>query len=100
MPSATTSKPVSAGTKRKSVPLHTKESKKPKIEEKAASKSKSAKKALPKEDISSDDSEDESGSEGGVQLDESEEESNVKAPNNEEDGLHPERAKAVIANSM
>ena len=97
MPSATTTKPALAGTKRKSVPVHTKESKKAKIESKSASKGRPTKKPQPKEVSSSNSSSDsgDSDSDGGVELEDAEETSPK-----EDHGLHPERAKAVITNSM
>jgi pumilio homology domain family member 6 len=104
MPTATTTKSAMAGTKRKSAPVkngHVKESKKPKIELKSAMKSKPVKKV----EMSSDDSED-SDSEGGAPLDDVEsggveegESDPETLPKTDDDGIHPERVKAVVANS-
>lgn len=74
--------------------MQTKESKKPKLEKNASSKSKPTKKAQLKQESSPSESSD-SDSDGGVGLEDSE---GVSAK--EDHGLHPERAKAVVANSM
>ncbi len=118
MPSATITKTASAGTKRKSAPVknvHVKGSKKPKIEGAAKSALKKGKSAPQKkvEVSSEEDSEDseDSESDGGVALNHqskkggSEEEDDEADIEEEEDipiaadGLHPERAKAVVTNS-
>jgi pumilio family protein 6 len=109
MPSATTTKSAMAGTKRKSAPVknvHVKESKKVKIDAavKMTPKVKKPAKAAPvqKPELSSDSDEDEldSDGDGGVPLggSPSDEEGEEGVPN-AADGLHPERAKAVTANS-
>lgn len=113
MPSATTTKSAMAGTKRKSAPVknvHVKESKKPKIDPAVKSAMKKEKKAPVKkiEELSDEDSDD-SDSDGGAPLDykskkHSEEGDEDLDSESEdipaaEDGLHPERAKAVATNS-
>lgn len=119
MPTATTAKSAMAGTKRKSSPIknvHVKESKKPKIDSGMKSVLKTKSKPLPVkkvEEFSDVDSED-SDSDGGVPLnfgsDESDDEEEVEEAEDVEegksdsepkstDGLHPERAKAVVTNS-
>jgi pumilio family protein 6 len=106
MPSATTTKSAMAGTKRKSAPVknvYVKENKKAKIDSagKMASKSKKPAK-VPAKEVSSDSDEDDldSDADGGVPLgdDTSDPESSEEIPSTG-DGLHPERAKAVVANS-
>ncbi|TVY48252.1 Pumilio homology domain family member [Lachnellula occidentalis] len=123
MPSATATKSASAGTKRKSAPekdVYLKEKKKAKIGSDVKSVSKSKDKAKPKpvlkkvqkiEQLSESES-DESDADGGVALDVENlkvndstsdvEENNSDSEDlpNAEDGLHPERAKAVVANSQ
>lgn len=97
MPSAITSKSALAGTKRKSLPVQSKESKKPKLEKSSTSKSKVSKEAQSKKEPSPSESSEASDSDaedGGVELDDLEESAK------EDHGLHPERAKAVVANSM
>jgi pumilio family protein 6 len=127
MPTATTAKSAMAGTKRKSSPVknvHVKESKKPKIDSSMKFVLKTKSKPLPVKvkEFSDVDSED-SDSDGGVPLnfgsDESDDEEEVEEAEDvgegksdskddksgaEEvqkstDGLHPERAKAVVTNS-
>jgi Rieske Fe-S protein len=112
MPAATTTKYAMAGIKRKSAPVkdvHVKESKKPKIDSgmRSTFKTKAKPAAVKKvEELTDEDSED-SDSDGGVPLnfmsDESEEqEKGEKDSDSEEvpsDGLHPDRAKAVVTNS-
>lgn len=112
MPSATTTKSAMAGTKRKSAPVkevYVKGSKKAKIESapKMNSKSKkpekSAKVAPVKKQESSDSDEDDldSDADGGVPLGTSAsdvEDDDDEMPN-AADGLHPDRVKAVAANS-
>lgn len=121
MPTATTTKSAMAGVKRKSAPVknvHVKESKKPKIDAGMKSDLKTKAKPLPVkkvEELSDEDSED-SDSDGGVPINfESEESEDIEeieeageveeeenysedAPTTA-DGLHPERAKAVVTNS-
>lgn len=114
MPSATTTKTASAGTKRKSAPVknvHVKESKKPKIDGAVKSAMKKGKSAPVKQvEVSSDEDSEDSDSDGGVPLDYrskkgSEKEEDEEAESEEEDipkaadGLHPDRAKAVVTNS-
>jgi pumilio family protein 6 len=114
MPTAITTNPVMAGTKRKSAPfknVHVKD-KKPKFEPVMKSTLKSKDKTKPKraqeiEETSDPDSEDaseDSDSDGGVPLysaepEDSEEESDSEATPKAADGLHPERGKAVFVNS-
>ncbi len=113
MPSATTTKAAMAGTKRKSAPVknvHAKESKKPKIDSAVKTALKKGKKAPVKniEELSDDDSDD-SDSDGGAPLgynpknDNGEKDEDRDSEFEElpaaEDGLHPERAKAVATNS-
>ncbi len=123
MPTATTTKSAMAGVKRKSAPVknaHMKESKKPKIDSgmKSALKTKTkpapVKKVEESTDEDSEDSED-SDSDGGVPLNfgsygqENVDEVDSEVQEKEEvdsedgpsttDGLHPERAKAVVTNS-
>ncbi|KAH9218435.1 armadillo-type protein [Leptodontidium sp. 2 PMI_412] len=115
MPSATTTKTASAGTKRKSAPVknvHVKESKKPKIDGAVKSAMKKGKSAPVKQvEVSSDEDSEDSDSDGGVPLDYrskkgSEKEEDEEAESEEEDipkaadGLHPDRAKAVVTNSQ
>ncbi|KAG4440010.1 hypothetical protein IFR05_004524 [Cadophora sp. M221] len=115
MPSATTTKTASAGTKRKSAPVknvHVKESKKPKIDGVVKSAMKKGKSAPVKEvEVSSDEDSEDSDSDGGVPLDYqskkgSSEEEDEEAGSEEEDlpkatdGLHPDRAKAVVTNGQ
>ena len=120
MPTATTTKSAMAGVKRKSAPLnnaHAKKSKKPKIDLGMKSDPKSKSKPAPVKKIvdSSDEDSEDSDSDGGVPLDyesdESEDVDEIDAEKLEDeessseelpkatDGLHPERAKAVIVNS-
>ena len=104
MPTATTSKPALAGTKRKSLPVHVKASKKPKIELKSALKSgKPAKKVAPKDDPDNFSDSDDVESDGGAKLGgkaEEEEEDEEENEINEDDGVHPDRVKAVVTSSM
>lgn len=116
MPSATTTKTAMAGTKRKSAPVknsHPKESKKPKVDmavrsvKKVTKETKEKKVPVKKVEESSDEVSEDSDSDGGIPLgsdiqkgsgleeDESESEDVPAAA----DGLHPERAKAVVTNS-
>jgi len=116
MPSATATKPAMAGMKRKTAPakdVYAKENKKAKIDSdvKLVSKSKDKPKPILKpvqkvEELSDSDSE-EPGSDGGVLLN-AESSSTSEVEENESDledlpkasdGLHPERAKAVVTNS-
>mgnify|MGYP003629797901 CR=1 FL=1 len=111
MPSATTTKTTSAGTKRKSAPVknvHVKESKKPKIDVAVKSALKKGKPApIKKVEISSDDDSDDSDSDGGVPINrqskksssDEEEGSDLEDLPKAADGLHPDRAKAVVTNS-
>ena len=111
MPATTTTKSAMAGTKRKSAPVknvHVKENKKPKIEQvkKSALKSKPKPVDMVEEtsDLDTEDFSEDSGSDGGVPLyssepEDSEEESDSEATPKVADGLHPERAKAVVVNS-
>ncbi|PMD48628.1 ARM repeat-containing protein [Hyaloscypha variabilis F] len=120
MPTATTAKSAMAGVKRKSAPVnnsHVKESKKPKVDSdmKSALKAKSKPPPVKIEESNDEDSED-SDSDGGVPLDYesggSEGVNEIVAKEHEEeqsdseelpkaaDGLHPERARAVIVNSQ
>jgi pumilio family protein 6 len=110
MPTAITTKNKMSGTKRKVAPAvggNVKESKKAKFDNGSKSnlKTKTSKVVLAKEveELSLSDSED-SDSDGGVQLDEdeldtSDEDNDVEDGPNVADGLHPERANAVVANS-
>jgi pumilio family protein 6 len=120
MPTATTTKSAMAGTKRKSAPAkdsNVKENKKPKFDsgKKSALKTKTKSKALPAkkaEELTNEDSED-SDSDGGVPLSDSEdvdmddaepqkqdeEESGSEDVPMQNDGIHPDRAKAVVTNS-
>jgi pumilio homology domain family member 6 len=118
MPTATTTKSAMAGMKRKSAPVknaHAKESKKPKIDSgmKSALKTKTKPVPVKVEEASNEDSED-SDSDGGVPLnfesDDSDDVAEIDQEEREEendseelptttDGLHPERAKAVVTNS-
>ncbi|KAK0104667.1 pumilio domain member 6 [Cadophora gregata] len=117
MPSATTTKTASAGTKRKSAPVknvHVKESKKPKIDVAVRPALKKGKPApVKKIEDSSDDDSDDSDSDGGVPLGyqfkksgsdqeegEDEESSDFEELPKAADGLHPDRAKAVVTNSQ
>ncbi|KAG4424431.1 hypothetical protein IFR04_002487 [Cadophora malorum] len=112
MPSATATKTTSAGTKRKSAPVknvHVKESKKPKIDVAVKSALKKGKPApIKKVEISSDDDSDDSDSDGGVPIDrqskksssDEEEGSDLEDLPKAADGLHPDRAKAVVTNSQ
>lgn len=123
MPTATTTKSAMGGTKRKSAPVkdpHVKKSKKPKIDFGKRPTLKTKTKPIPVkvEELSDQNSED-SDSDGGVPLNfesddsedvdkaesESEEAEQLEESDSEEipsakDGLHPERAKAVVTNSM
>jgi len=113
MPTATTTKSLMTGTKRKSAPAkdqNAKESKKPKIVSapKSTMKSKSQVKSKPvlekKVEVFSDSDSEDLDSGGGVPLDLESEGSDDVEENEENlpkaaDGLHPERAKAVVANS-
>jgi len=102
MPSATITKPVKAGIKRKSAPtksVYVKESKKAKID--AGKVPKSALKPT-KKPVQSSDSESEDSEDGGAPL--AEEDSDSRSLEEGDlpkvtDGLHPERAKAVVVNS-
>lgn len=103
MPAATTSKPTMAGKKRKDAPGKNgfvKEHKKPKMERELKS---ALKKSVPVKEIaelslSDEDSSDED-ADGGVPLTpEGDEEMEEDLPN-AADGLHPDRVKAVVANS-
>lgn len=120
MPSATTTKSAMAGTKRKSASVkdsNVKENKKPKFDssKKFATKTKTKTKAMPvkkAEELTDEDSED-SDSDGGVPLSDSEdadmddaepqeqdeEESDSEDIPMQNDGIHPDRAKAVVTNS-
>ncbi len=117
MPSATTTKSAMAGTKRKAAPVKSVHVKKPKTDKdvviKKASKSKSTAKTAPVKkvqepsDSDEDDLDSDVDSDGGVPLDleenslENEEEQDDSEENLPKvaDGLHPERAKAVVVNS-
>ncbi|TVY83193.1 Pumilio homology domain family member [Lachnellula suecica] len=115
MPSATP-KSAMAGTKRKSAPVkdsYVKESKKAKTSKdvKSSSKSKDKPKPIlkpaPKVEESSDSDSDDSDSDGGVPLKAESSTSDVEENDSDEedlpkasDGLHPERAKAVVTNSQ
>jgi pumilio homology domain family member 6 len=123
MPTATTTKSAMADLKRKSGSFkdaYTKQSKKPKIDSSMNSALKTKTRPVPvkKEELSDEDSDD-SDSDGGVPLNfESDESDSVDEPKFEskeeqkeeesdsedvpttKDGLHPERAKAVVTNSM
>ena len=114
MPFATSTKSAMTGTKRKSAPVkngNVKESKKAKIEPvlKSAMKSKSSKaKSVPfkKVEESSDDDSDDLDSDGGAPLDPESSASDVEMEDGGSDeapkvadGVHPDRAKAVVANS-
>lgn len=115
MPAATSTKPEMAGAKRKSPSVkngHSKDAKKAKIESprKLASRTKSKPSSVKKlgeyRDEDADDSDD-SDLDGGVPLNskdgdsdlEEEEENNQEPTPTANDGIHPERAKAVVANS-
>jgi hypothetical protein len=117
MPSATTTKSAMAGTKRKATPVKNVHVKKPKTDKdvvvKKASKSKSTTKTAPVKkvqepsDSDEDDLDSDVDSDGGVPLDlegtssendEEEDDSEENLPK-VADGLHPERAKAVVVNS-
>jgi pumilio family protein 6 len=111
MPTAITTENTMSGTKRKSAPVkdvHIKESKKPKIDSglNSAMKSKKSKPVKVVEESSDSGSED-SDSEGGAPLfsesvvsseeeDDKDEESGSEEVPKEVDGLHPDRAKAVV----
>jgi pumilio family protein 6 len=121
MPTATTTKSAMAGVKRKSAPVrnaHVNETKKAKIDPGMKSALKTKSKPLPvneDEELSDEGSED-SDSDGGVPLNfesdepeelkeveevgegEEDESDSEQTPTNA-DGLHPERAKAVLTNS-
>lgn len=115
MPSATTTKSAMAGTKRKSDSTkesYVKENKKAKIgsDAKSVSKSKDKPKPIlkptPKVEESSDFDSDDSDSDGGVPLNVESSTSYVEEDDSEledlpkaSDGLHPDRAKAVVTNS-
>ena len=102
MPTATTTKPAMAGVKRKSAPVKSrdvKENKKPKIDSKSTKKSKPTRKV----EASSNESEDsDADADGGAPLEPagSEDSEDSEQLPNVGDGLHPERVKAVAANSM
>jgi pumilio family protein 6 len=118
MPSATTTKSAMAGTKRKSAPVkdsNIKENKKPKFDSSKKFATKTKTKAMPvkkAEQLTDEDSED-SDSDGGVPLSDSEdadmddaepqeqdeEESDSEDIPMQNDGIHPDRAKAVVTNS-
>lgn len=114
MPTAITAKNTMSGTKRKSAPVkdvHVKESKKPKIDSglKSTMKSKKSKPVKIVEESSDSGSED-SDSEGGAPLfnepiasseeeNDKDDESDSEEVPKEADGLHPDRAKAVVVNS-
>lgn len=120
MPTATTTKSAMAGVKRKSAPVknaHMKESKKPKIDSgmKSALKTKTKPAPVKKVEESTDEDSEDSDSDGGVPLNfgsdgqenidevdsevqEKEEVDSEDGPSTK-DGLHPERAKAVVTNS-
>ncbi|KAH6678256.1 armadillo-type protein [Halenospora varia] len=112
MPSATTTKSAMAGTKRKSAPVkegHVKESKKVKTsagrEMAPKKKGLAVKPPRPAKIVekSASESSDDDDSDGGVPLssmsgvEEDEEEENLPSA---ADGLHPDRVKAVVANSQ
>lgn len=114
MPSATTTKSAMAGTKRKSESNKDShmENKKAKIgsDGKSISKSKdkprSILKPAPKVEASSDSDSEDSDSDGGVPLnaesstsDGEEDDSESEVLPKAADGLHPDRAKAVVTNS-
>lgn len=114
MPSATSTKSAMARTKRKSAPVkngNVKESKKAKIEPvlKSAMTGKSSKAKsmrVKKVDESSDDDSDDLDSDGGAPLDPESSASDVEMEDGDSDeapkiadGVHPDRAKAVVANS-
>jgi pumilio family protein 6 len=115
MPSATTTKSAMAGTKRKSGSTkesYVKENKKAKIgsDAKSISKSKDKPKPIlkpaPKVEDSTDFDSDDSDSDGGVPLNAESSTSDVEEDDSDsevlpkaEDGLHPDRAKAVVTNS-
>jgi pumilio family protein 6 len=120
MPTATTTKSAMAGTKRKSAPVkdsNVKGNKKLKFDsgKKSASRTKTKSKAIPvkkAEEFTDEDSKD-SDSDGGVPLSNSEdvdmddaepqkqdeEESDSEDVPMQNDGIHPDRAKAVVTNS-
>ena len=113
MPTATSTKSTANGTKRKGAPVkevHVKQSKKPKFDSapKSAMKEKVRSKSTKQiEELSESESED-SDEDGGAPLfsrgsdDEDIEESDTTEDEEipkVEDGLHPERAKAVVLNS-
>jgi hypothetical protein len=118
MPTATTTNSAMAGIKRKSAPVknaHVKESKKPKIDSgiNPALKTKTQSVPVKKVEEAVDEDSEDSDSNGGVSLNfesgESEDVDSIDPEEQEEnesdelptstDGLHPERAKAVVANS-
>jgi len=120
MATATTTKSAMAGIKRKSAPVknaHVKESKKPKFDSgmKPALKTKTQSVPVKKVEEAVDEDSEDSDSDGGASLDfesgESEDVDSVDSEEQEEeendseklptstDGLHPQRAKAVVANS-
>lgn len=101
MPSAIESKSALAGTKRKSLPVHVKASKKPKIELKSSLKksSKPAKSVPVKDDADIFSDSDDAESEGGAKLSEEANDAEEESEFKPEDGLHPDRIKAVVASS-
>jgi pumilio family protein 6 len=120
MPTATTTKSAMAGIKRKSAPVknaHVKESKKPKFDPgmKSVLKTKTQSVPVKKVEEAVDEESEDSDSDGGVSLNfesgESEDVDSVDSEEQEEeendseklptskDGLHPQRAKAVVTNS-
>jgi pumilio family protein 6 len=111
MPTAITTEYTMPGTKRKSAPVkdvHVKESKKLKIDSgvKSALKSKSKPEPVKVVEESSESDLEDSGSEGGAPLysesiasSEEDEDGDSEATPKIADGLHPDRAKAVVTNS-
>lgn len=108
MPTATISKTTMSGTKRKGAPAkseYVKESKKAKFEDgkKVVKKSKivvplPTKKIIKKVEVESEEISEDSDSDGGVPVGDSNDDDDEDLPN-AADGLHPERAKAVVVNS-
>jgi pumilio family protein 6 len=105
MPAATVTKNAMAGIKRKSNPVkdvHVKESKKAKTDaslKSALKSSKSRPDPVKKAEGSSDsDSEDSDSDDGAISHSEPEEEDDSDEVPKATDGLHPDRAKAVVTN--
>jgi len=109
MPTATVTKAAMSGTKRKGAPVkseYVKESKKAKFEDgkKVVKKSKivvplPTKKIVKKVEVESEEISEDSDSDGGVPVGDSNDEEEDEDLPKAEDGLHPERAKAVVVNS-